>query len=77
MVFPVVLGSGKRVFGETSEKKPMRLANSKMVGDGVAILVYRRAGAGYHRGSGRRSGAAPPPLTPPRAKRVTESSGGT
>jgi dihydrofolate reductase len=41
MVFPVVLGSGKRFFGETSGKKPLELADSKMVGDGVAILVYR------------------------------------
>jgi dihydrofolate reductase len=43
MVFPVVLGSGKRVFGETSDKKPLRLVDSKVVGDGVAILVYQRA----------------------------------
>ena len=40
MVFPVVLGSGKRLFGETSEKKPLRLADSKSVGDGVTILVH-------------------------------------
>ena len=44
MVFPVVLGSGKRLFGETSDKKPLRLADSKVVGDGVAILVYAPAG---------------------------------
>jgi dihydrofolate reductase len=44
MVFPVVLGSGKRLFGEVSDKKPLRLADSKTVGDGVAILVYERAG---------------------------------
>ena len=43
MVFPVVLGSGKRLFGATSEKKRLRLADSKVVGDGVAILVYTRA----------------------------------
>jgi dihydrofolate reductase len=40
MVFPVVLGSGKRLFGDTNDKKPLRLADSKMVGDGVAILTY-------------------------------------
>jgi dihydrofolate reductase len=45
MVFPVVLGIGKRVFGETSDKKPLRLADSKTVGDGVTILVYQTAGA--------------------------------
>jgi dihydrofolate reductase len=43
MVFPVVLGSGKRLFGETSDKKPLRLEDSKTVGDGVAILIYERA----------------------------------
>jgi len=41
MVFPVVLGTGKRLFGETSDKRPLRLVDSKVVGDGVAILVYR------------------------------------
>jgi dihydrofolate reductase len=46
MVFPVVLGSGKRVFGETSDKKPLRLVSSKAVGDGVAILVYEPASDG-------------------------------
>ena len=44
MVFPVVLGSGKRLFGETSDKKRLRVKNSEMVGDGVAILVYEPAG---------------------------------
>ena len=43
MVFPVVLGSGKRLFGETSDKKPLRLVDSKVVGDGVAILTYEPA----------------------------------
>jgi dihydrofolate reductase len=43
MVFPVVLGTGKRLFGDTSDKKPLRLVDSKVVGDGVAILVYRPA----------------------------------
>ena len=40
MVFPVVLGAGKRLFGETSDKRPLRLSDSKIVGDGVAILTY-------------------------------------
>ena len=40
MVFPVVLGTGKRLFGETSDKKPLRLVSSQTVGDGVSILVY-------------------------------------
>jgi dihydrofolate reductase len=42
MVYPVVLGSGKRVWSETSDKKPLRLSDSKVVGDGVAILEYTR-----------------------------------
>jgi dihydrofolate reductase len=41
MVFPVVLGSGKRLFGETSDKRSLKLADSKTVGDGVSILVYQ------------------------------------
>jgi dihydrofolate reductase len=44
MVFPVVLGGGKRLFGKTSDKKPLRLVDSKVVGDGVAILIYEPAG---------------------------------
>ena len=43
MVFPVALGSGKRLFGETSDKKALRLVESKIVGEGVAILVYQPA----------------------------------
>jgi len=45
MVFPVVLGSGKRFFGDAPGKKPMRLVDSKIVGDGVAILIYKPAAA--------------------------------
>ena len=41
MIFPVVLGTGKRVFGETSDKKPMRLVESKVVGEGIVILIYQ------------------------------------
>jgi dihydrofolate reductase len=43
MVFPVVLGAGKRLFGETSDKRPLRLSDSKIVGDGVATLTYAPA----------------------------------
>ena len=43
MVFPVILGSGKRLFGESGGKKRLRLADSKAVGDGITILVYSRA----------------------------------
>ncbi|MGH3041036.1 MAG: dihydrofolate reductase family protein [Gaiellaceae bacterium] len=41
MVFPVLLGTGKRLFGETSGKKSLRLVDSNVVGEGVAILIYR------------------------------------
>ena len=40
MVFPVVLGKGKRLFGETSDKKRLRLTDSRAVGEGVSILIY-------------------------------------
>ena len=43
MVFPVVLGSGKRLFGETSDKHALRLTDSKTVGDGVMIQIYEPA----------------------------------
>jgi dihydrofolate reductase len=42
MVFPVVLGTGKRLFGETTDKKRLQLSSSTVVGDGVAIQVYTR-----------------------------------
>ena len=43
MVFPVVLGSGKRLWGEMGDKKTFTLTDSKTVGDGVEILVYQPA----------------------------------
>ncbi len=42
MVFPVVLGSGKRRFGESADKKRLELLDTKTVGDGVLILTYAR-----------------------------------
>ncbi len=45
MVFPVLLGAGKRLFGDVSEKKPLNLVDSKTVGDGIALLTYERAPA--------------------------------
>jgi dihydrofolate reductase len=38
---PVVLGAGERLFGETSDKKPMRLVDTRTVGDGLAYLTYQ------------------------------------
>jgi dihydrofolate reductase len=46
MVFPVVLGRGRRLFGDTPASKPLQLAESRPVGpDGVVILTYRPAAA--------------------------------
>ena len=39
-VYPVVLGAGERLFGETSDKKPMRLVDIKTIGDGLVFLTY-------------------------------------
>ena len=40
-VYPVVLGAGERLFGETSDKKPLRLVDTKTVGDGLVFLTYK------------------------------------
>jgi dihydrofolate reductase len=40
MIYPVVLGTGERLFGETSDKKPMRLVHAQSVGDSLAFLTY-------------------------------------
>jgi dihydrofolate reductase len=40
IVYPVVLGSGDRLFGETTDMKPMRLRGTRTVGDGLALLTY-------------------------------------
>jgi dihydrofolate reductase len=39
-IFPVALGAGERLFGETSEKKPMRLVDNQVLDDGLAYLSY-------------------------------------
>jgi len=40
VIFPVVLGAGERFFGEDSDKKPMRLVDTKAIGDGLVLLTY-------------------------------------
>ena len=40
VVYPVVLGAGERLFGETSDKKPLRLVDTKTIGDGLIFLTY-------------------------------------
>jgi dihydrofolate reductase len=42
MVFPVVLGSGKRLFADTTDKKRLNLVETRTFGEGVTLLVYRR-----------------------------------
>jgi len=44
VVFPVVLGAGERLFGETGETKPMRLVDSQIIGDGLTYLTYEFLG---------------------------------
>src|ERR687894_127334 len=43
MVFPVILGTGKKAFEEKPERRILRLKESKVVGDGVLVLIYERA----------------------------------
>jgi hypothetical protein len=43
MIYPFVAGAGERLFGETSGVRPMRLAGTRVVGDGLALLTYRPA----------------------------------
>ena len=39
-VFPVVVGAGERLFGETSGEKPFRLTGSRTAGDGLVYVTY-------------------------------------
>src|SRR5438094_6965097 len=41
-IYPVVLGAGERLFGETNDKKPMRLVETQALDDGIAYLTYER-----------------------------------
>ena len=43
MVFPVMLGTGKKAFEEKSERRNLRLKESRVVGDGILVLAYERA----------------------------------
>ena len=40
MIFPVVLGAGERLFGETKDRKPLRLVHAQTVGHNLALLTY-------------------------------------
>jgi hypothetical protein len=41
-IFPVVLVAGERLFGRTTDTKPMRLVDGRTVGGGIADLTYER-----------------------------------
>jgi dihydrofolate reductase len=43
MIYPAVLGAGERLFGETSDTKPMRLVSTRIIGDDIALLTYQRS----------------------------------
>ena len=45
-VFPVVVGAGERLFGETSGEKPFRLVGSRTVGDGLVYVTYEIVSGG-------------------------------
>jgi dihydrofolate reductase len=45
MVYPVVLGAGDRLFGETRDKIPLRLVESRPFGAGVVNMIYAPATA--------------------------------
>jgi len=43
MIFPLVLGGGRRLFSETGNKRGFRLRDSKVFGDGIVMVAYERA----------------------------------
>jgi dihydrofolate reductase len=57
VVFPVVLGAGKRLFDETGDRKPMRLVGSRAIGDGLVHLTYEFVREAYDNAT--RSAASP------------------
>jgi dihydrofolate reductase len=38
-IFPIVLGAGERLFGETSDKKAMRLVDSRTIEGDIVVLT--------------------------------------
>lgn len=46
VIFPVVLGEGERLFGWTSDKKPMRLVRADTIGSGLAFVTYEVVSGG-------------------------------
>jgi dihydrofolate reductase len=58
MVFPIVLGTGRRLFGDVTEPPTLVLGDVATVGDGIVILTYRSPGAGESRPAASRPSAA-------------------
>ena len=44
MIFPVILGTGKKAIEETPDRRDFQLKEAKAVGDGVVVLIYERKG---------------------------------
>jgi dihydrofolate reductase len=42
MVFPVMIGGGKRPFPESQQKKPFNLIDTQTFGSGVAVHTYEQ-----------------------------------
>ncbi len=51
MVFPIVVGSGKRPLGDGFDTKVLKFARSETFGSGVVVLTYRPAGNGARKGA--------------------------
>ncbi len=67
VVYPVALGAGERLFDGLSAATPLRLADLRTVGDGIAVMTYRRrAGADRPAPVTRRTAR---PAGPPRHRR--------
>lgn len=47
IIYPSVLGAGKRLFGETSAMKSVRLVETRTVGEGLAMLAYEFKGLSH------------------------------
>ena len=44
LVYPVIVGAGKRLFGGTAHTRNLRLVETRTFDDGIHLLVYRPAG---------------------------------
>jgi dihydrofolate reductase len=48
IVFPVVLGAGERLFGESTDKTPLRFVRSQSLGEGLLLVTYEVVRAAPH-----------------------------